>query len=72
MKKLNLILKFRLAGDAELQVKVASRIMIDGSGSLIVHNLDDVLPEKINLAGVHALSIHSHRTSSPAPKAHAY
>jgi hypothetical protein len=72
MKTLNLILRFRLAVDAELQVKGASRIIIDGSGNLVLHNLDDALPERINLAGVHSLSIQAmHPSSLPAPKAHA-
>jgi hypothetical protein len=34
MEKLNLVLKYRLAGEDEFQFRSASRIRIDGSGSV--------------------------------------
>jgi len=71
MKNLTLILKFRLAEDAELQVKDATRITIDGSGNLLVHS-DDCAPERISLSGVHSLGIQAMCVSSrPAPAAEA-
>ena len=38
MDDLNLVLKFRLAGDSRVQVKGASRIKVDGRGGLLVYD----------------------------------
>jgi len=69
MKDLTLILKFQLAQDAELQVRGATRITIDGSGDLLVHSDGGVPEERISLSSVHSLGIqamHASPASAPA------
>jgi hypothetical protein len=57
MNNLNLLLQFKTAKDAELQVKRAARITIDGRGGVIVHDLQNEVPERISMAHLQALSI---------------
>lgn len=57
MKNLNLLLRFKTVKDAELQVKGAARITIDGEGGVLVHDPQNGTPERISLAHLHSLSI---------------
>jgi len=67
MKNLTVILKFQLAQDAELQVRGATRITIDGSGDLLVHSDRGVPEERISLSSVRSLGIQAMHASVSAP-----
>ncbi len=56
---LNLVVCFQLAGNPTWGFRRASRIKVDGRGALTVQNADTGHSERIALAGVHSLSIHS-------------
>jgi hypothetical protein len=49
MQNLNLLLKYQLAGDGEVHVKPATRISIDGLGSLLVYDAQSDSVETIEL-----------------------
>jgi len=55
----NLILSFKLAGDNRSRVCAASRIKVDGRGSLTVYDAASGLSEKIDLSQLQSFSIHS-------------
>jgi hypothetical protein len=57
MDNLNLILKFKLAGDDHLHVKGAARIKVDGRGTLLLYNIQSRAVETIDLRTLRALSI---------------
>jgi hypothetical protein len=57
MKNLNLLLRFKTVKDAEVQVKGAARITIDGAGGVIVHDPQNGASERISVAHLHSLSI---------------
>ena len=56
---LNLVLNFKLAGDSDWQIRPASRIRIDGRGSLKFYPAESTQAEMIDLARVRSLSIHA-------------
>lgn len=66
MEKLNLVLKFQLEKEAELQVRGAARIIINGRDGLVLHHSDDGVPETIQVAGLQTLSIRPVRIPSRA------
>ena len=49
MDDLNLVVKFVVAGDGELQVKGASRIKVDGRGGLVLYDTGGESVETIAL-----------------------
>ena len=69
MKNLNLILKFKLAGDGQFHVKGAARMKVDGSGGLTVYDSESGCAETIDLCSLRSLSIHYHirRSASRVP-----
>lgn len=71
MANLNILLKYKLAGNAELQVKSGARIQIDGQGALIIYDSGNAAPEEIQIAQLNALCIRSVTMPSPTPIPHA-
>ncbi len=59
LTSLNLILKFKLAGDAKLHVKGATRIKVDGLGNLLLCDAQSGTMEKIELKKLETFQIHS-------------
>ena len=59
MNDLNLVLKFRMAGDSELRVKSASRIKLDGRGGLVVEDAETNARETIDLRNLTAFNLQS-------------
>lgn len=57
MDHINLVLKFRLAGDGELQIKEAARIKIDGHGGLIFYEVHTGKTQTIELRKLDSLSV---------------
>lgn len=57
MNNLNLILKFKLAGDDHLHVKGAARIKVDGRGALMLYNAQSRAVETIDLRTLRSFSI---------------
>ena len=57
MDNLNLILKFKLAGDDHLHVKGAARIKVDGRGTLMLYNTQSRAVETIDLRTLRSFSI---------------
>lgn len=55
----NLVLSFRLPGDATCRIRGAARIKIDGRGGITVYGAESVMPERIDLTQLQSLSIHS-------------
>jgi aerobic-type carbon monoxide dehydrogenase small subunit (CoxS/CutS family) len=49
MDDLNLVVKFMLAGDAQLHVKGAARIKVDGRGGLLLYGAQGGAVETIEL-----------------------
>ena len=59
MKTTNLLLKFELNGGTEVKVQQATRIRIDGQGSLLVYGNSSPVPQEISLDGIRTFSIQS-------------
>ena len=57
MDNLNLILKFKLAGDDRLHVKGAARIRVDGRGALMLYNMQSRAVETIDLRTLRSFCI---------------
>jgi len=57
MDNLNLLLKFKMTGDAELHVRGAARICVDGLGGLLVYDSATGKPERISLSELSAICI---------------
>ena len=57
MDNLNLILKFKLAGDDHLHVKGAASIRVDGRGALMLYNAQSRAVETIDLRTLRSFSI---------------
>lgn len=57
MNHLNLVLKFRLAGDQEFQIKEAARIKVDGQGSLTFYDVHSGKTEKIEVSRLRSFSL---------------
>jgi hypothetical protein len=49
MENLNLVFKFKIASDAELQVRCARSLKVDGRGNLIFENAETGSLEMVNL-----------------------
>ena len=52
MDNLNLVVKFMVAGDSQLQVKSASRIKVDGRGGLLLYDAQGGGVETIQLGAL--------------------
>ena len=52
MDNLNLVVKFMVAGDSQLQVKGASRIKVDGRGGLLLYDTRGERVETIELGAL--------------------
>jgi hypothetical protein len=59
MDHLNLVLKFRLADHDQYQVKGASRIKVDGCGSLTFYDVQSGNTERIDLGQLRSLTLYS-------------
>lgn len=57
MKNLTLLLKFKLAGDSRLHVKPATRIKIDGRGSLMLYDVRTDMAETLDLSQLQSFII---------------
>ena len=57
MKTLNLLLKYKLAGDSRIHVKGATRIKVDGRGGLMLYDVNTGAAETINLSQLRSFSI---------------
>jgi hypothetical protein len=58
MDKLNLVLKFKLAGDPDLRVRGVGRIKVDGRGGLVLYDAQTGADEIIDLRTLQAFCIH--------------
>ena len=59
MDHINLVLKFRLAGDGELQIKEVARIKIDGHGGLIFYEVHTGKTQTIEVGKLDSFSVMS-------------
>jgi hypothetical protein len=59
MNDLNLVLKFKMAGDSELRVRSARSIKLDGRGGLIVEDAETNALETIDLRNLTAFNLQS-------------
>jgi hypothetical protein len=57
MDHINLVLKFRLAGDCELQIKGVARMKLDGRGGLIFYEVLSGETRRIALGQLDCLSV---------------
>jgi hypothetical protein len=57
MGNLNLLVKFTTTRDAEMQVRCAARISVDGHGGLVVYDSATGRAERITLAELNSLRI---------------
>jgi hypothetical protein len=57
METLNLLLKFKFAGESGSHMRGAARIRIDGQGGLTVYDAAAGAPERISLEQVEAIAI---------------
>ncbi len=56
-EKLNLVLRFKLVGDPNGRICAASRIKLDGKGSLTLYGGDGHVAYRIRLAELQSFSI---------------
>jgi len=68
MKNLNLVVMFRLSSDDQVHVRNASRIKLDGRGSLMLYDAEGA-PETIDLRNVRSFSIQPLKAASYLPAA---
>jgi hypothetical protein len=59
MNDLNLVLKFRLAGEESIQIKGAARIEVDGHGGLSFYDVQSGSVERIELSQIQSFSLRS-------------
>lgn len=59
MNDLNLVLKFKAAGDTQFQFRGAARITVDGRGGIVVYDPTNHAPERIDTGSVQEFCIHS-------------
>jgi hypothetical protein len=57
MDHINLVLKFRLAGNGELQIKGVARIKLDGRGGLIFYEVHSGETQRIAVGQLDSLSV---------------
>lgn len=53
----NLVLRFKLIGQADVRIVFATRIQIDGNGQLLIWSGPAVVPEAVDLRDVDHISI---------------
>jgi hypothetical protein len=64
MKDTNLVLKYRLVGEEQFQIRGANRIKIDGHGGLMFYETQNDAINRIELSQLQSFSLLSLRTSS--------
>jgi len=69
MKNLNLLVTFKLSTDGQMRIKGASRIKLDGRGSLMVYDPENGVAETIDLRNLQAFSIQPVSAASYLPAA---
>ena len=57
MNDLNLLVKFKVSGDTQVQVKSAARIKVDGRGGMTLYHPWNGTSEKITLDQLQSLTI---------------
>jgi hypothetical protein len=57
MHDLNVVLKFRLAGDSRFHIKGAARIRVDGRGGLLFYDVQSGQTERIDVGRLQSLSL---------------
>lgn len=72
MHDLNLVLKFRLAGENQFQIKAASRIKVDGRGGLMFYDVQSGKAQRIEVGQLQSFSLQcvtppARSTASPRP-----
>ena len=65
MDNLNLVLKFRLTGDDQFQIKGAARITVDGRGGVMFHDVQSGKTERIEVGRLQSFSILSVNHAMP-------
>jgi hypothetical protein len=70
MHDFNLLLKFRLAGDDQFQIKEAARIEVGGCGGLTVYNGQNGSGEKISIDQLESFSLLSVGVASGTAPSH--
>jgi hypothetical protein len=63
-ERINLVLKFRLAGDDHIYIKGASRLKVDGRGGLMFHDVQSGKTERIAVGELESFNILSLQTPS--------
>jgi hypothetical protein len=61
MRNLNLVLRYKLAGDSRFHVRGAGRIKVDGRGDLVLYDPQGAPAEAIEVGQLQSLSIHPSR-----------
>ena len=69
MKNLNLFVTFKLSSDSQTRVKGASRIKLDGRGSLMLYDTENGMAETIDLRKLQSFSIQPVSAASYLPAA---
>ena len=57
IENVNLVLKFKLTGDADSRIRAAARIKVDDQGGLTMYDAGGRQSERIDLAAVQSMSI---------------
>jgi len=58
MQNPNLVLKFKLTGDADYRIRAAARIKVDDQGGLTMYDAAGSQSEKIDLTTLQSMLIH--------------
>jgi hypothetical protein len=69
VERINLVLKFRLAGDDQTYIKSTARIKLDGRGGLMFHDVQSGKSERIavdELESFNILSLNPHCGTYPS------
>jgi hypothetical protein len=65
MDDLNLVLKFHLAGEVQLQIRGASRIKLDGRGGLTYYDVQSHKTERIEFDRLQSFSLLPIKAAAP-------
>lgn len=57
MNDVNLVLKYRLAGEKQFRFKGASRIKVDGGGALMFYNVHSGQTERLEVSQLQSFSL---------------
>lgn len=57
VERINLVLKFRFAGDDQTYIKGAARIKVDGRGGLMFHDVQSGKTERIAVSELESFKI---------------